>query len=72
MEKLLTFLSEENSFFDPQDALSRLIEETMKKAVANADELEEDELNQVRAARSAGLTDPEISRKAGQNIWKKI
>ena len=60
MDKLLRYLSEQNKHFKPDDALSRLVDQTLS---AVEDELEEEDLFFVQAARGQEYHDPAGQRK---------
>ena len=48
MEKMLKYLAEQNQFFDPNDSLSKMVSQILERV---QDELEEDDLFFVQAAR---------------------
>lgn len=60
MEKLLKYFAEQNKAFDPHDRLSKLIDETLSSV---RDELNEEELEFVQAARGPEGFDPDKSGK---------
>ena len=60
MEKILKYLAEQNRSFDPKDALSKLVNETLNSV---DDELGEDDLVFVQAARGQTAHKPADQRK---------
>ena len=60
MEKIIRYIAEQNKYFDPRDSLSILIDLTLRNA---NEELSEEDLSFVQAARGSGLYNPEDQRK---------
>ena len=60
MEKLLQYISEQNKYFNPKDSLSKLIDQTLS---SGGEELEEEDLLCVQAARGVVTHKPADQRK---------
>ncbi len=65
MEEILRYLAEQNRYFDPQDSLSELIDRTLSLA---EDELGEDDLFFVQAARGSIANKPVDQRKGNDKV----
>ena len=60
MERLLRYLADQNQYFKPEDCLSNLVDEVIYNT---EDELSEDDLLFVQAARGSASYNPASHRK---------